>query len=97
MQRAPAFILVALATAGSNYLGAEPEVAVEIGISEIGTCLLRNLNFPCSDLGAKLRIPRNVQIHLSVDPKASYYAIGAALEGLRQTGFKLGYANVKAQ
>jgi biopolymer transport protein ExbD len=98
MQRASALVLVTVATVGSNVLAAQAEPAVEIRISETGTCLLRNLNLPCSEVQEKLRelrIPPDAHIYLSVDPQASFYAVSAALEGLRQTSLKIGYANVQ--
>jgi hypothetical protein len=41
-------------TLGSNPLLAQPEQAVDIHISG-ETCLIGNLDVPCSDVGAKLR------------------------------------------
>ena len=98
MRQTREFLLVTLATLGSNALVAQTETAVDIGISEVGTCLIGNLEIPCSEVGKnlrELRTPPDAHIHLTVDPRASYYAVSAALEGLRHTGLKLGYVNVR--
>ncbi len=100
MRQTRAFILASLLPLGFNALVAEAQTAVVLRITEIGTCLIGKLDVPCSDVGEKLRemrIPHDAPIQLSVAPHASFYAVSAALEGLRHTGLKLGYTNVQAQ
>ena len=100
MRQKSTFLFGAIVTLGVNALTAQPETPVDIRISEVGTCLIGNFDVPCSEVGEKLRElgnPPHVQIHLSVDPRVSYYAVSAALEGLRRTGLKLGDVNVQAQ
>lgn|ERR1700722_5886898 len=100
MRQRRVFILASLVTLGSNALVAETQILMDLRITEIGTCLIGNLDIPCSEVGEKLRemgIPHDAHIQLSVDPHASYYAVSVALEGLRHTGLKLGYVNVQAQ
>jgi biopolymer transport protein ExbD len=100
MHQPLALLLATLATLGSAALGAQTEAALDVRISETGTCLIGHLDIPCSEVREKVRelqrLP-DTHIHVSVDPRASYYAVNAALEGLRKTGLKIGYANVQEQ
>jgi hypothetical protein len=101
MHQKPVFLLATLVTLGSNPLLAQPEQAVDIHISG-ETCLIGNLDVPCSDVGAKLRelgTPLNAHLHLIGDTRTSYKATSAAMESLRRAGFKLkmGYMNVQPQ
>jgi len=99
MHKKPAFLLGALATLGFTPVLAQVEAAVTVRISA-DTCLIRDLNVPCSDVGAKLRelgVPSDADIRLSGDKSASYRAVSAALESIRSAGFqfKIGYVNVQ--
>ena len=101
MHQAPTFLLAALVTLGPNSLPAQTETAVQIRISG-ETCLIGNLDVPCSDVGAKLRelgTPLDAHIHLSGNTHASYRATSAAIDSLRRAGFKLkmGLINVQPQ
>ena len=101
MHQAPTFLLAALVTLGPNSLPAQTETAVQIRISG-ETCLIGNLDVPCSDVGAKLRelgTPLDAHIDLSGHSHTSYEAIRAAIESLRRAGFKfkIGYVNVQEQ
>lgn len=102
IHQAPAFLFAALVTLGSSPSPAQTETAVQILISAQETCLIGDLDVPCSDVGAKLRelgTPLDAHIHLSGDTHASYKATSAAIESLRGAGFKLkmGWINGKPQ
>ena len=99
MQRAAAFLLAALVTLCSIPLPAQTETTVHIFVSA-ETCVIGNLELPCSDVGAKLRelgTPLDAHIDLSGHSHTSYEAIRAAIESLRRAGFKfkIGYVNVQ--
>ena len=49
------FILASLVFLGSNALVTEAQTPADLRITEIGTCLIGNLDIPCSDVGEKLR------------------------------------------
>jgi hypothetical protein len=99
MRKTPAFLLAVLMTLGSKSLPAQTKTAVDVLVSA-ETCLIDNLNVPCSDVGEnlrKLRVPLDAHIHLSGDKRMTYSATSAALESLRRAGYKLkmGYVNVR--
>jgi len=101
MRQAPAFLSAALVILGSNPLPAQTETTVHIFISA-ETCLIGNLEVPCSDVGAKLRelgTPLDAHIDLSGHSHSGYEATRAVIESLRRAGFKLkmGYINVQEQ
>ena len=101
MHHAPASLLVALVTLGSNSLPAQTKTTVPIRVSA-RDCLIGTLNVPCKNVGVKLRelgTPLDAHIDLSVDPHSSYGATSAAIEALQRAGFRLkfGYVNVQAQ
>jgi len=101
MHKAPASLLAALVTLGSNSLSAQTETVVHIRVSS-ETCRIDNVDVPCSDVGAKLGelgTPLGAHLQLSVDKNASYAAVSAALESIRRSPFKLkiGYVNVGPQ
>jgi len=101
MRQTPAFLLAALVTLGSSPLLAQTETTVRIFIGA-ETCLIHNLDVPCSDVGAKLRelgTPLDAHIQLSGHTHSGYKPTSAAIESLRRAGFKLkiGYVNVQAQ
>jgi hypothetical protein len=99
MQRAPTFLLAALVTLGPIPLPAQTETTVHIFISA-ETCVIGNLELPCSNVGAKLRelgTPLDAHIDLSGHSRTSYEAIRAAIDSLQRAGFKfkVGYVNAK--
>jgi hypothetical protein len=99
MQRAPTFLLAALVTLGPIPLPAQTETTVHIFISA-ETCVIGNLELPCSNVGAKLRemgTPLDAHIDLSGHSHTSYEAIRAAIDSLQRAGFKfkVGYVNAK--
>jgi biopolymer transport protein ExbD len=101
MRKTPAFLLAVLVTLGSKSLPAQTKTAVDVRVSA-ETCLIGNLNVPCSDVGENLRklgVPLDAHIHLSGDKHMTYSATSAALESLSRAGYKLkiGYVNVQPQ
>ena len=101
MQQARAFLLAAVVTLRSVPLPAQTETTVHIFVSA-ETCVIGNLELPCSGVGAKLRelgTPLNAHIDLSGHSHTSYEAVRAATESLRRAGFKLkmGYINVQEE
>jgi biopolymer transport protein ExbD len=101
MVKTPVFLLAVLVTLGSKSLPAQTKTAVDVRVSA-ETCLIGNLNVPCSDVGENLRklgVPLDAHIHLSGDKRMTYSATSAALESLSRAGYKLkiGYVNVQPQ